>query len=138
MGGGRERQGEGAAQGTAPAEVDDDNGEAEGRRNKLRRCQTEAEIREEADRRRGEELLQQQQRAEAAQRASHQAGAGGFGSDTALSEAARKFVEDVHRAEESARSKGIEPRAGDKKLLELSPAELQKWIADNLGDAAYM
>ncbi len=138
VGGGQAGLGEGVAQETAHAEVDDDNEEPESRRSKHRRRRSEVELREEADRRRAEELLQQQQRAEAAQRASHQAGAGGFGSDTALTEAARKFVEDVQRAESTARSKGIEPRAGEKKLLEFSPAELQAWIDDNLWDAAYL
>ncbi len=126
------------ARDTADPAADGDDEEADGRRPKHRRRRSEAEIREDADRRRAEELMRQQQRAEEAQRASHQAGAGGFGSDTALTEAARKFVEDVQRAENTARSKGVEPRAGDRKLLELSPAELKAWMDEHLGDAAYL
>ncbi len=100
------------------------------------RQRTEAEAREEADRRRAAELLEQQQRAIAAQQASHEAGAGGFGSETAQSVAAQQFVAEVCKTVERARKKGVEPRAEGKELVELTPMELKQWIADKLGDEA--
>ncbi len=98
------------------------------------RQRTEAEAREEADRRRAVELLQQQQQAIMAQQASHEAGAGGFGSEMAQSVAAQQFVAEVCKTVERARKKGVEPRAGGKELVELTPMELKQWIADKLGD----
>ncbi len=100
------------------------------------RQKTEAEAREEADRRRAAELLQQQQQAIAAQQASHDAGAGGFGSQTAQSVAAQHFVAQVCKAVDQARTMGIEPRAGGRELVELTPMELKQWVADHIGDEA--
>jgi hypothetical protein len=86
---------------------------------------------------RAAELLQQEQLAVAAQRASHEAGAGGFGSHTALSVAAQRFVTEVQKATEQARRAGVEPRTSDgRELLELTPQELTKWVTEHLGDEA--
>ncbi len=85
------------------------------------RQKTDAEAREEADRRRAAELQQQQQQAIAAQQASHEAGAGGFGSETAQSVAAQHFVAEVCKAVERARKVGVVPRAEGKELVELTP-----------------
>ncbi len=98
------------------------------------RQRTEADAREEADRRRAAELLQQQQQAIAAQQASHEAGEGGFGSQTAQSVAAQQFVVEVVKAVERARKKGVEPKAEGRELVELTPMELKQWVADKLGD----
>ncbi len=98
------------------------------------RQRTDAEAREEADRRRAAELQQQQQQAIAAQQASHEAGAGGFGSEAAQAAAAHQFVVVVCRAVERARKVGVEPRADGKELVELSPSALKQWMADKLGD----
>jgi hypothetical protein len=97
------------------------------------RQKTEAEAREETDRRRAAELLQQQQ-AIAAQQASHDAGAGGFGSETAQSVAAQHLLAQVRKAMEQARTMGVEPRAGTRELVELTPMELKQWVADHIGD----
>ncbi len=98
------------------------------------RQRTEADAREEADRRRAAELLQQQQQAIAAQQAFHEAGEGGFGSQTAQSVAAQQFVVEVVKAVERARKKGVEPKAEGRELVELTPMELKQWVADKLGD----
>ncbi len=98
------------------------------------RQRTEAELREEADKRRAEELLQQQRQAIAAQQASHDAGAGGFGSETAQTVAAQQFIVEVCRTVERALRKGVEPRAEGKELVELTPMELRQWAAEKLGD----
>ncbi len=98
------------------------------------RQKTDAEAREEADRRRAAELLQVQQQAIAAQQASHDAGAGGFGSETAQKVAAQHFLAQVCKAVEQARTMGIEPKAGTKQLVELTPMELKQWVADHIGD----
>ncbi len=98
------------------------------------RQRTEAELREEADKRRAEELLQQQRQAIAAQQASHDAGAGGFGSETAQTVAAQQFIVEVCRTVERALKKGVEPRAEGKELVELTPMELRQWAAEKLGD----
>ncbi len=98
------------------------------------RQRTDAEAREEADRRRAAELLQQQQQAIAAQRASHEAGAGGFGSEAAQAAAAHQFVAEVCKAVGRARKVGVDPRADGKELVELSPTALKQWVADKLGD----
>ncbi len=98
------------------------------------RQKTDAEAREEADRRRATELLQQQQQAIAAQQASHDAGAGGFGSETAQTVAAQHFLAQVCKAVEQARTMGIEPRSGTRQLVELTPMELRQWVADHIGD----
>ncbi len=98
------------------------------------RQKTEADAREEADKKRAAELLQRQQQAIAAQQASHDAGAGGFGSETAQAVAAQQFIADVCKAVERARARGIEPRANGKELVEVTPMELRQWVADNLDD----
>ncbi len=96
------------------------------------RQKTEAEAREEADRRKAAELLQQQGAAIAAQQASHEAGEGGFGSQAAQSAAAQQFLKDVCTAVERARHLGIEPKADGKELVELSPMELTQWVSKHL------
>ncbi len=98
------------------------------------RQKTETEAREEADRQRAAELMQQQQMAIAAQQASHEAGAGGFGSQAAQSAAAQQFLADVCKAVDRARKLGVDPRADGKELVELSPMELNQWVADNISD----
>ncbi len=98
------------------------------------RQKTDAEAREEADRRRAAELLLVQQQAIAAQQASHDAGAGGFGSETAQTVAAQHFLAQVCKAVEQARTMGIEPKSGTKQLVELTPMELKQWVADHIGD----
>ncbi len=129
----------GASPPSLPGAGDANMGDADAsdgtRTGKHRKQKTEAELREEADRKRAAELRQQEQLAVAAQRASHEAGAGGFGSDTALSMAAQKFVTEVQKATEQAHKAGVDPKAGDgRELLELTPSELKKWVTDNLGD----
>ncbi len=113
----------------------DDNGDR--RAGKHRRRQSEDEAREEdraaSDARRAQELRRQLEYASAAQEQSFKEGHGGFGSEVALSLAAQKFVLDVQRAQAQASEMGVEPRAGDgRTLLQLSPAELQQWVVDNL------
>ncbi len=98
---------------------------------KLRKCQTEAEAREEADAKCALELHQQIQQAAAAQKESFEAGKGGFGSDIALSLAAQKFVQEVQAAQAKAKARGIEPRAGGRDLIQLTPLELQAWVSEN-------
>ncbi len=98
------------------------------------RQKTEAEAREEADRQRAAELIQQQQATIAAQQASHEAGAGGFGSQAAQSAAAQQFLDDVCKTVERARRLGIDPTADGRQLVELSPMELTQWVAEKLGD----
>ncbi len=112
----------------------DDEGEAREQAAKHRRRRTAAEARQEMDAKRAMDLLQEQQAAMAAQVQSHQAGAGGFGSEAALSMAAQKFVHEVRQAEARAARKGIEPKHEGRALLELSPMELQQWVQDNLGE----
>ncbi len=98
---------------------------------------TRNEAREAADRKRAEELHAQQSAAAAAQVDSFNAGAGGFGSQAALSIAAQRFVGEVQSAQERAAKRGIEPKAGDgRALLELTPMELQQWVEENLADDA--
>ncbi len=131
----------GAAPPTPPCAGDADGDDADAsestRAGKHRRQRTEAELREEADRKRAAELLQQEQLAVAAQRASHEAGAGGFGSHTALSMAAQRFVTEVQKATEQAHKAGVEPRTRDgRELLELTPLELNEWVTEYLGDEA--
>ncbi len=100
------------------------------------RQRTDAESRGEADRKRAAEMLQRQQEAIAAQQASHEAGAGGFGSATAQALAAQQFIADACKAVGQARKVGIEPKSDGKELVELTPMDLRKWMADNLGDEA--
>ncbi len=96
---------------------------------------TEEQSREESDARRARELHQQQSAAAAAQAESYAAGMGGFGSDTALSLAAQRYVQEVQDAQRRARAKGIEPSAGGRDLLQLTPMELQEWVEAHLGGA---
>ncbi len=99
------------------------------------RQKTDADAREEADRQMAAELLQRQQQAIAVQQASHDAGAGGFGSESAQAVAAQQFIADVCKAVERARAKGIEPKAKGRELVEITPMELRQWVADNLDSA---
>ncbi len=101
------------------------------------RQKTDADAREEADRQKAAELLQRQQQAIAAQQASHDAGAGGFGSESAQAVAAQQFIEDVCKAVERARAKGVEPKADGRELVELTPMELRRWVDINLDGADY-
>ncbi len=117
-----------------PAGGDGDNADSDEQAAKYRRRRTDAEARQESDARRAQELHQEQQIAMAAQTQSHQAGAGGFGSEAALSMAAQKFVLEVRQTEARAAKKGVEPKHEGKTLLELSPMELQQWARENLGD----
>ncbi len=117
---------------------DEEDADTSKRRQRRRRC-TDEEAREEArlaaDRRRAEELRQQQAAAVAAQVNSFNAGAGGFGSNAALSHAAQSFVLEVQRAQERAAAKEIEPKTKDgRSLLQLAPLELREWVTENLGD----
>ncbi len=119
---------------TARPDRTDDTGERAG---KHRRRQTEVEssdvARKEDDARRAQELRRQIENATAAQTQSYREGNGGFGSEAALSAAAQRFVMDVQRAQAQAGEMGIEPRAEDgRMLLELSPAELRRWVAEHL------
>ncbi len=100
------------------------------------RQRTDAESRDEADRKRATELMQRQQEAIAAQQASHEAGQGGFGSATAQAVAAQQFITDACKAVAQARKIGVEPKSHGKELVELSPMELRQWMSDNLGDEA--
>ncbi len=79
----------------------------------------------------------QQSAAAPAQLESYNAGAGGFGSEAALSIAAQRFVAEVQSAQERAARRGIEPKAEDgRALLQLTPMELQQWVEANLSDDA--
>ncbi len=70
-----------------------------------------------------------------AQAKSYEAGAGGFGSETALSIAAHTFIYEVQQAQERAARMEIEPKADDgRALIELSPMELRKWVEEKLGN----
>ncbi len=96
---------------------------------------TQADAREAADRQRALELMQQQKAAEEAQVASFNNGQGGFGSQAALSAAAKNFVLEVQKAEARAAKRGVEARHADgRPLLELAPMELAEWIRTQLGD----
>ncbi len=121
------------------AEGEDAEGGDTTRAGKHRRRQTAAEAEREeraaSDGRRAEELRRQLERASAVQEQSYQYGKGGFGSEAALSEAARGFVLQVQRTQAQASEMGVEPVTCDgRTLLELSPAELAQWEQDNLGD----
>ncbi len=107
------------------------------RAGKHRRRQTDAEREEEerkaSDARRAQELHAQLESASAAQHQSYHEGAGGFGSEAALSCAAQRFVLEVQRAQAQANEMGVEPRSSDgRSLLELSPMELKQWVAVHL------
>ncbi len=74
------------------------------------------------------------EQASAVQEKSFQEGAGGFGSEAALSMAAQRFVLDVQRAQAQANELGVEPRGADgRTLLQLSPIELRQWVEQHLG-----
>ncbi len=117
-----------------PIVDDDDEPECREQEAKHRRRRTAEEARQESDAKRAMDLLREQQAAMEVQVQSHQAGAGGFGSEMALSMAAQKFVHEVRRAETRAKRKGIEPQHEGKALLEISPMELQQWVQTNLGE----
>jgi hypothetical protein len=106
---------------------------------KSRKCgggdEAQTDARETADRQRALELLQQQRAAEEAQVASYSQGQGGFGSQAALSAAAKNFVLEVQKAEARAAKRGVEAKHADgRPLLELAPMELVEWIKAQLGD----
>ncbi len=129
-----------AATATGAAGGDDGDG-GEGRAGKHRRRQSDTEAtgqeRAAADARRARELQQQLERAAAVQERSYRDGQGGFGSEAALSAAAQSFVLQVQKVQAQAGEMGVEPRAEDgRTLLQLSPAELDQWARDNLGDDA--
>ncbi len=113
---------------------DDDEPECREQEAKHRRRRTAEEARLESDARRAMDLLREQQAAMEVQVQSHQAGAGGFGSEVALSMAAQKFVHEVRRAEARAKKKGIKPQHEGRALLEISPMELQQWVQTNPGE----
>ncbi len=119
--------------GTGPGGGDDGDGERAGKhRRRGTDAETRAEERAAADARRAEELHRQLQIASAAQEQSYREGSGGFGSETALSVAAQKFVLEVQRAQAQANELGIQPCAEDgRSLLELSPAELRQWTGQH-------
>ncbi len=124
--------------GATSGDADDGDGARAG---KHRRRQTEAEAageeRAATDARRAWELQRQLEQASAAQERSYRDGNGGFGSEVALSVAAQGFVLQVQRVQAQAGEMGVEPRAEDgRTLLQLSPAELNQWAHDNLGDSA--
>ncbi len=126
-------------QGGATADAPTDSGDEDGKPPKHRRRQSDEDAkcgaREASDRKRAEELRAQQAAAAAAQIESYNAGAGGFGSEVALSLAAQKFVVEVQGAQRRAARQGVEPRAEDgRALLELTPMELQRWVEANLGE----
>ncbi len=116
----------------ARSKDDDEEAGHEERSAKHRRCRTEADDRAEQDARRALELHRQQTQAAAAQKESYEAGAGGFGSDIALSIAAQHFVQQVQEAQRKAQEKGIDPRKDGKELLQLTPTELREWMESNL------
>ncbi len=90
-----------------------------------------------SDIRRAQELQRQLDQATAAQEQSYKSGLGGFGSEAALSAAAQSFVLQVQRVQAQASEMGVEPKTQDgRMLLELSPAELQQWVQEHLGDDA--
>ncbi len=110
------------------------------RAGKHRRRQSDDEARAEersaSDARRARELQRNLENAAAAQAMSYAQGTGGFGSEAALSMAAQTFVLEVQRAQAQANELGIVARAEDgRALLELSPAELQRWVQENLDEA---
>ncbi len=114
-----------------------DAGEAAESPAKSRKCLSEDEAKAEAraasDKQRALELLEQHKAAEEVQRQSYGNGTGGFGSQAALSQAAQHFVAEVQRAEARAARGGVEPVHNDgRRLLQLTPAELQQWIEEHL------
>ncbi len=113
---------------------DDGETQHEERSAKHRRCRSEADDRAEQDAKRALELYRQQTQAAAAQKESYEAGAGGFGSDIALSIAAQQFVQQVQEAQRRAQEKGIDPRKDGKELLQLTPMELREWMESNLDE----
>ncbi len=104
---------------------------------KSRKCldaeEAKAEARAASDRQRAMELLEQHKAAEEVQRESYCNGTGGFGSQAALSQAAQQFVAEVQRAEARATRVGVEPVHNDgRRLLQLTPMELQQWLEEHL------
>ncbi len=139
--GGSAATGNGPGMATTDGATGDGDGDEDGARaGKHRRRQTEAEAageeRAAADARRARELQRQLEQASAVQEQSHRDGQGGFGSEAALSTAAQAFVLQVQRVQAQAGEMGVEARAEDgRTLLQLSPAELDQWARDNLGDS---
>ncbi len=127
--------GRASGSGDAPAGSDEEREKTPKHRRRRSDEDAAAEAREAADRKRAEQLHAQQSAAAAAQIESFNAGAGGFGSEAALSLAAQKFVVEVQTAQRRAAMQGVEPRGKDgRELLQLTPMELQKWVDDNLRD----
>ncbi len=125
----------GAAPAASAEEDDGDGGRAGKHRRRQSAAESEQEERNASDARRAEELRRQVERASEAQEQSYREGRGGFGSEAALSAAAQGFVLQVQRAQAQASELGVEPRAQDgRTLLQLSPAELEQWVRENLGD----
>ncbi len=135
-------QGEGAqGSGVGTQEAKEREEATTERAGKHRRRQTEAEREEEerraSDARRAQELQEQLRHASAAQQQSYQEGMGGFGSESALSWAAQRFVLDVQRAQAQANEMGIEAKSEDgRTLLELSPMELKQWTERHLDEGS--
>ncbi len=128
---------QGLASGSGDAQADTDEEQGKPPRHRRRRIDEDAmaEAREASDRKRAEQLHAQQAAAAAAQIESFNAGAGGFGSEAALSLAAQKFVVEVQTAQRRAARQGVEPKADDgRTLLQLAPMELQKWVEAKLGE----
>ncbi len=123
-----------SASGNGGNRADGDEGERAGKhRRRLSDAEAEQEERMASDARKARELQIQLECATAAQVHSYQSGKGGFGSEAALCAAAQKFVLDVQRAQAQAGELGIDARADDgRTLLELSPAELSRWVEDHL------
>ncbi len=127
----------GAAEGRTTGGGEGDAGEAVENPAKSRKClsadEAKAEARAASDKQRAMELLEQHKAAEEIQRQSYGNGTGGFGSQAALSQAAQHFVAEVQRAEARAAGAGVEPVHDDgRRLLQLSPAELQQWVEEHL------
>ncbi len=139
--GGSAATGNGPGTATTDGATGDGDGDEDGARaGKHRRRQTEAEAageeRAAADARRARELQRQLEQASAVQEQSYRDGQGGFGSEAALSTAAQAFVLQVQRVQAQAGEMGVEARAEDgRTLLQLSPAELDQWARDKLGDS---
>ncbi len=118
------------------ADVADGDGARAGKHRRLQTTTEAAEAeRAASDSRRAQELQRQLEQASAAQEQSYRSGLGGFGSQAALSTAAQSFVMHVQRVQAQASEMGVEPKTQDgRMLLELSPAELEQWVQENLGD----
>ncbi len=132
---GMDRHDQAGGSGEALADSDGERGKPPKHRRRGTDEDARCGAREASDRKRAEELRAQQDAAAAAQIQSFNAGAGGFGSEVALSLAAQKFVGEVQNAQRRAARQGVDPKAEDgRSLLELTPMELQRWVDANLGE----